>query len=285
MVYGPIAAFLVELFPTRSATRRCRCRITSATAGSAACCRCSATAMVAADGQHLLRPLVSDHRGCDDARHRTLFLRENKDHRLACRRSARRARNVTDAQLLRAKRPGYRKVTGLFFASAEPGLRQNAGPRQSRSCTGRMPIRRTNRWLKQLGPGSSPAPRTTTRAASPPTRRRARSSASTRLDGRAHLSADGGHPDGQRAHRPRDRARARVQHPPPFSAAGALRDRRAAGRRQHDQHRRRHRRDGRGAAAGRRRTGARATRSCSASCACCCRSSCPTSATSATSSG
>ena len=38
MVYGPIAAFLVELFPTR-APRRCR-RITSATAGSAACCRC-----------------------------------------------------------------------------------------------------------------------------------------------------------------------------------------------------------------------------------------------------
>ena len=40
MVYGPIAAFLVELFPTRSATPRCRCPITSATAGSAACCRC-----------------------------------------------------------------------------------------------------------------------------------------------------------------------------------------------------------------------------------------------------
>ena len=39
MVYGPIAAFLVELFPTRSATRRCRCPTTSATAGSAASCR------------------------------------------------------------------------------------------------------------------------------------------------------------------------------------------------------------------------------------------------------
>ena len=39
MVYGPIAAFLVELFPTRSATPRCRCRITSATAGSAGSCR------------------------------------------------------------------------------------------------------------------------------------------------------------------------------------------------------------------------------------------------------
>ena len=41
MVYGPIAAFLVEMFPTRSATPRCRCPITSATAGSAACCHCS----------------------------------------------------------------------------------------------------------------------------------------------------------------------------------------------------------------------------------------------------
>ena len=39
MVYGPIAAFLVELFPARIRYTRCRCRITSATAGSAACCR------------------------------------------------------------------------------------------------------------------------------------------------------------------------------------------------------------------------------------------------------
>jgi hypothetical protein len=39
MVYGPIAAWLVELFPRASATPRCRCRITSAMAGSAASCR------------------------------------------------------------------------------------------------------------------------------------------------------------------------------------------------------------------------------------------------------
>ena len=51
----------------------------------------------------------------------------------------------------------------------------------------------------------------------------------------------------------------------PLSAAGALRDRRAAGRRQHDQHRRRHRGDGRGAAARRRRAAARVTRLSSAS--------------------
>ena len=38
MVYAPIAAMLVEMFPTRSATPRCRCRTTSATAGSAASC-------------------------------------------------------------------------------------------------------------------------------------------------------------------------------------------------------------------------------------------------------
>ena len=42
-----------------------------------------------------------------------------------------------------------------------------------------------------------------------------------------------------------------------FPAAGALRDRRDARRRQHDQRRRRHRGDGRGAAARRRRPGAR----------------------------
>jgi MFS family permease len=35
MVYGPIAAFLVELFPARIRTPRCRCYITSATASSA----------------------------------------------------------------------------------------------------------------------------------------------------------------------------------------------------------------------------------------------------------
>ena len=39
MVYGPIAAYLVEAFPRRSGTRRCHCRITSATAYSAACFR------------------------------------------------------------------------------------------------------------------------------------------------------------------------------------------------------------------------------------------------------
>ena len=50
MVYGPIAAMLVEMFPTRSATRRCRCRITSATAGSAASCPSIAFAIVAATG-------------------------------------------------------------------------------------------------------------------------------------------------------------------------------------------------------------------------------------------
>jgi len=41
MVYGPIAAFLIESFRPRSATRRSRCRTTSATAGSVARCRSS----------------------------------------------------------------------------------------------------------------------------------------------------------------------------------------------------------------------------------------------------
>jgi hypothetical protein len=38
MVYGPIAAMLVEMFPTRIRYTSMSCRITSATAGSAACC-------------------------------------------------------------------------------------------------------------------------------------------------------------------------------------------------------------------------------------------------------
>lgn len=41
MVYGPIAAFLVEFFPARTVTRRCRFRITLATAGSVAGCHLS----------------------------------------------------------------------------------------------------------------------------------------------------------------------------------------------------------------------------------------------------
>jgi hypothetical protein len=38
MVYGPIAAMLVEMFPTRIRYTSMSCRTTSATAGSAACC-------------------------------------------------------------------------------------------------------------------------------------------------------------------------------------------------------------------------------------------------------
>jgi MFS family permease len=39
MVYGPIAAYLVEAFPAKFATRRCHCRITSVMEFSADCCR------------------------------------------------------------------------------------------------------------------------------------------------------------------------------------------------------------------------------------------------------
>jgi hypothetical protein len=39
MVYGPIAAMLVEMFPTRIRYTSMSCPTTSATAGSAACCR------------------------------------------------------------------------------------------------------------------------------------------------------------------------------------------------------------------------------------------------------
>jgi len=40
MVYGPIAAFLVELFPTKIRYTSMSLPITSATAGLAACCPC-----------------------------------------------------------------------------------------------------------------------------------------------------------------------------------------------------------------------------------------------------
>ena len=41
MVYGPIAAFLVEYFPARIRYTACRSRTTSGTAGSAGSCRSS----------------------------------------------------------------------------------------------------------------------------------------------------------------------------------------------------------------------------------------------------
>ena len=58
MVYGPIAV-LVELFPAKSGTRRCRCRITSGTAGSGACSR-SSPPRGRRLGGHLPGAVVSD---------------------------------------------------------------------------------------------------------------------------------------------------------------------------------------------------------------------------------
>ena len=58
MVYGPIAAFLVELFPRASAIRRCRCRIILATAGLAASCR-SLPPPLSSSRETSMRALVS----------------------------------------------------------------------------------------------------------------------------------------------------------------------------------------------------------------------------------
>ena len=88
MVYGPIAAFLVEMFPTGSATHRCRCPITSATAGSAGCCR-SCYRGRGGDRQHLRRALVPDRRRCHDARRRRAVPAryQGRRHRLRLRRA------------------------------------------------------------------------------------------------------------------------------------------------------------------------------------------------------
>ena len=72
-----------------------------------------------------------------------------------------------------------------------------------------------------------------------------------------HHAADGGHPGGVGAHRPRHRPRSRREPARILSAAAAGVRGVAAARGQHDQHRRRHRRDGRSAAARGRRPGAR----------------------------
>src|SRR6266849_6060604 len=70
--------------------------------------------------------------------------------------------------------------------------------------------------------------------------------------GAVHAAAHDRHPDRERAHRPRDRARARRQHPAAQIGRASCRRHLASSRRQHDQHRRRSGRDGGGAATARR---------------------------------
>jgi len=78
MVYGPIAAMLVELFPTKIRYTRCSLPTTSVTAGSVDYCRDLVFAIVASK-RYLRRPVVSDHLRIDHRGRRLFFLPETKD--------------------------------------------------------------------------------------------------------------------------------------------------------------------------------------------------------------
>ena len=73
MVYGPIAAWLVELFPARIRYTSMSLPYHIGNGWFGGFLPTVAFALVALTGRHLLRPVVPDHRGADDARHRSLL--------------------------------------------------------------------------------------------------------------------------------------------------------------------------------------------------------------------
>ncbi len=79
MVYGPIAAFLVEMFPTRIRYTSMSLPYHIGNGWFGGMLPLLATAMVAAYGRHLLRALVSDRRRADDLRNRTHIPARHKE--------------------------------------------------------------------------------------------------------------------------------------------------------------------------------------------------------------
>ena len=98
MVYGPIAAFLVELFPTRIRYTSMSLPYHIGNGWFGGMLPLLATAMVAAKRRHLLRPVVSDHRRADHRRRRfPVPLRDEERRPARGRRS--RARPPREAAL------------------------------------------------------------------------------------------------------------------------------------------------------------------------------------------
>ena len=87
MVYGPIAAFLVELFPTRIRYTSMSLPYHIGNGWFGGMLPLLATAMVAASGDIYYRSLVSDRRVGDDRRHRPSFPARQQGHRPARRTS------------------------------------------------------------------------------------------------------------------------------------------------------------------------------------------------------
>ena len=79
MVYGPIAAFLVELFPTRIRYTSMSLPYHIGNGWFGGMLPLLATAMVAATGEYLCRPVVSDRGGAHDGGHRRAVPQGTKD--------------------------------------------------------------------------------------------------------------------------------------------------------------------------------------------------------------
>ena len=79
MVYGPIAAMLVEMFPTRIRYTSMSLPYHIGNGWFGGFLPATAFAIVAAHGQHLLRPVVSDRDRGDDLRDRHAVRPETKD--------------------------------------------------------------------------------------------------------------------------------------------------------------------------------------------------------------
>ena len=123
MVYGPIAAFLVELFPTRIRYTSMSLPYHIGNGWFGGMLPLLATAMVARERRHLLRPVVSDHRGADDLRHRPDLPARQQGSRHRDRLEVTEHKDRTRQDCAHATTgPGTRR--GFFFVS---GRRTAAG--------------------------------------------------------------------------------------------------------------------------------------------------------------
>ena len=112
MVYGPIAAFLVELFPTRIRYTSMSLPYHIGNGWFGGMLPLLATALVAAKRRHLLRPVVSDHRRADDRGHRIHIpaRQHGAGHRVGLEVAKQKTRSI---ERTFGEGPGPR--TGAFF--------------------------------------------------------------------------------------------------------------------------------------------------------------------------
>ena len=113
MVYGPIAAMLVEMFPTRIRYTSMSLPYHIGNGWFGGFLPPVAFAVVAATGQHLRRPVVSDHHRCHDPGHRYAVRTRNQGQR-------HQRLTTIPAGLDRCANPAFKLPIGSFFAAGPP---------------------------------------------------------------------------------------------------------------------------------------------------------------------